>query len=414
MNDNKFSGRTNQDNNANGEDLKPPTFYPARAPRSPRRRLSNLNDERAANARAVEAVEAVSAHTIKNPQKSAHPRNSDVRQKSGASKSRRKFPLRKVIALVVVLLLVLAGVAIFWAVDTYNSLKSSVIRTSALSLTKDNSPASTFLIVGNDGRSPEAQSDVEGARADTIMLLIHTENKDSLISIPRDAMVEIPPFMDKRGIFAQPGEEVEKIWAKINAAYSYGGPKLLVETVEQLVGLKVDHYAEVGFEGAAALTDALGGINLCYDQEVNDPDSGMVWTPGCKDVNGAEALAYSRMRYQDPLSDIGRTLRQRTVVQKLAAKSTDLLTSGNLFNLWNVFKLKEVARTVLGTIIFDETTSLADMYNFINYFKRATSPSGYMDILPIEDPDHYNQVLGLVVKVDPENVKSFITQLAQK
>ncbi|MDR1448580.1 MAG: LCP family protein [Candidatus Ancillula sp.] len=425
MNDNKFTNRTDKSNG----NFKPPTFSPAQISRSPRKISSFDKAIRRSVDSSSDIVEATNARTTsKQPQnyqkldyKTA--RDSQARRgnepvaKLGKNRNKsRKFILRRIkriIGLVLVVLLLFVGAIAYWLIDTYSTLKSSIIRTDALSMMKDNSAASTFLIVGNDGRSAEAQSDVEGARADTIMLLIHTATKDSLISIPRDTMVELPPFIDKNGIFAHPGEEVEEVWAKINAAYSYGSAKLLVETVEDLVGLKIDHYAEVGFDGIAQLTDALGGINLCYDQEVNDHDSGMVWTPGCKDVNGAEALAYSRMRHQDPLSDIGRMLRQRTVVQKLAAKSTELVTSGNLGNLWNIFKLKEVAKSALGTLTFDENTSITDMYKFITYFKSATSPSGYMDTIPIEDADYYNSVLGSVIKVDKDDVKNFIIELTK-
>ena len=112
-----------------------------------------------------------------------------------------------------------------------------------------------------------------------------------------------------------------------NAAYALGGPQLLVQTVEELSGITVDHYVEVAMTGVQELTDAVGGISLCLDYDVQDQLSGLNWTAGCKDgVDGTTALAFSRMRYSDPLGDIGRTQRQRQVVGSIISQAV---------NIWN-------------------------------------------------------------------------------
>ena len=161
-----------------------------------------------------------------------------------------------VIAIVVVLALIAARVAWLW-----NDVSSQLHRVDALSGAAD-TPGETWLIVGSDARGGVIQDDTEGARADSVMLLHKAENgQTSLTSLPRDTFVDIPEY----------GEN------KINAAYSYGGPKLLVQTVEKLSGLTVDHYVEVGMTGVSQMVDAVGGVNVCLDYDVADEDSGLVW-----------------------------------------------------------------------------------------------------------------------------------------
>src|SRR4029079_11859828 len=89
---------------------------------------------------------------------------------------------------------------------------------------------------------------------------------------------------------------------------------------EGLTGLTVDHYAEIGMAGVEQIVDAVGGVNLCHDADVNDADSGMVWVAGCHDVDGTQALAFARMRKADPTGDVGRALRQRQLIGAVMAQ----------------------------------------------------------------------------------------------
>ncbi len=104
--------------------------------------------------------------------------------------------------------------------------------------------------------------------------------------------------------------------------------------------------------GVANLVDAVGGINLCYDADVSDVDSGMEWTAGCHDVNGQQALAFSRMRKSDPLGDIGRTNRQRQVVSQLISKAASPST------LINPSRQRELVGAAAASLTTDSATSL--------------------------------------------------------
>ena len=219
---------------------------------------------------------------------------------------RRLRPLRW-IAVVLVLLIVLVAARAAWL---WHRVEDGVGRVDALSGAAD-TDGETWLIVGS------VQDETEGARADSIMLLHKAPNgKAALISLPRDTYVEIP---DEGG-------------DKINAAYSYGGPELLVRTVEELSGLTVDHYVEVGMGGVQEMVDAVDGVEVCLDYDVDDPDSGLTWDTSqgtCQTVDGTKALAYSRMRKSDPTGDIGRGLRQRAVISAVVSKAMGVQTVVN-------------------------------------------------------------------------------------
>jgi hypothetical protein len=130
-------------------------------------------------------------------------------------------------------------------------------------------PASgtNWLIVGSDSREGLSDQEikdlrlgkVEGRRTDTIILLHKpASGKPTLVSLPRDSYVPIP------------GQGRNKL----NAAYALGGPQLLVQTVETVTGIRVDHYAEVGFGGFVGMTDAVGGVELCPERRIRDHKSG--------------------------------------------------------------------------------------------------------------------------------------------
>ena len=203
-----------------------------------------------------------------------------------APRPRRKRRRRLVLkTLSVLLVIVLAwGGFLVWDANT------NIGRVSALSGASDTA-GTTYLLAGSDSRADGAVQDgFEGSeRADSIMLVNIAANGQAVaVSIPRDTYAEIP------GVG----------WDKINASYAYGGPQLLVETVEKLTGLTVDHFVQIGMGAVPDMVDAVGGVELCYDHDSNDEYSGLNWTAGCHTVDGPTALQFSRMRYQDPEGDI--------------------------------------------------------------------------------------------------------------
>jgi LCP family protein required for cell wall assembly len=170
-----------------------------------------------------------------------------------------------------------------------------------------------WLIVGSDSReglTPEQQNelatggDVGSSRTDTILLVhvpgLGSSNPATMVSIPRDSYVPIPGH----------GKD------KINAAFAMGGAPLLTQTVEQATGLRLDHYAEIGFGGFPALVDALGGITVCLSEPINDPLAGINLPAGCQKLDGRNALGYVRSR-ATPRADLDRMLNQRQFMSAL-------------------------------------------------------------------------------------------------
>ncbi len=170
----------------------------------------------------------------------------------------------------------------------------------------------TYLLVGSDSREGLSKEERKalstgnagGGRTDTIMLLHTGSGPNLLMSIPRDLEVEIPG----RGT------------SKINAAYADDGPKLLVETVENLTGIRIDQYVEIGMGGVVGVVDAVGGIEICPDKKMVDKDAGLNITKGCQEVDGSTALAYSRSRHAQTLGDLDRVRHQREVVAAIGDK----------------------------------------------------------------------------------------------
>jgi LCP family protein required for cell wall assembly len=192
---------------------------------------------------------------------------------------------------------------------------------------------------------------------------------------------------------------------KLNAAYSWGGAPLLVRTVEQLSGLTVDHYVEVGFGGMEQIVDALGGVELCSDLDVVDEMSGLVWTPGCREVAGAEAMQFARMRYSDPDGDIGRSIRQRELISKITQKAA---TPGLALRPG-----RQVALVRAGTdaLAVDDGTGLVDLTQLAMAFRRASGPDGITGTPPIVSLDYRPGNVGSTVQLDPDLTPVFFQQI---
>ena len=225
-----------------------------------------------------------------------------------------------------------------------------------------NTSGTNWLLVGSDSRqglSEEDQQalgtggDVGEGRTDTIMLLhIPRSGQAQLVSIPRDSYVEVPGFgMDK-----------------INAAFAYGGPKLLTQTVEGNTGLHIDHYAEIGMGGLANVVDSVGGVDICVAEPINDPLAGIDLQEGCQKLEGSDALGYVRTR-ATAQGDLDRVARQREFMGALVARvlspavllnpfrvarlawvAPSLVTVGNGDHVWNLARIPLAMRGELHTV----------------------------------------------------------------
>lgn len=203
------------------------------------------------------------------------------------------------------------------------------------------SAAQTFLLVGSDSRADQpttghnAAADVDpgSERSDLVMLVRIDRGQVTIVSIPRDSWVDIPG----RGS------------DKINAAFAYGGPLLLVQTVERLTGIRVDHFAVIDFSGFRAMVDAVGGIDVVVAAPTTN--FGVSFVAGLNHLDGAEALAYVRQRHDLPRGDLDRAHRQQNAMRAMLDKaaSAGLLTDpGQLYRLLDAISRSVAVDDTLG------------------------------------------------------------------
>ena len=217
-------------------------------------------------------------------------------------------PLRK-LGWLVAIVLVLALSLTVWADAQLNRVQALPEQRVA------NTAGTNWLLVGSDSRQGMSEEDIERlgtggdigvGRTDTIMLLhIPNGGQARLVSLPRDSYVTIPGYGDD----------------KINAAFTYGGPQLLTATVENATGLRIDHYAEIGMGGLANVVDAVGGVELCPAEPINDPLARLDIQAGCQTMDGPTALGYVRTR-ATPMGDLDRVDRQREFFAALIDEAT--------------------------------------------------------------------------------------------
>lgn len=201
----------------------------------------------------------------------------------------------------------------------------------------------SILLIGVDSRD----GNLERGLSDTLMVLTVNPNDKSMkmVSIPRDTRTEII------------GKGFED---KINHAHSFGGVEMAIPTVENFLDIPIDYYVKINMEGFKDLVDAVGGV------EVNNSfaftTGGMDFPEGKISLNGKEALAFSRMRKQDPRGDFGRTDRQKQIVQAVIKKGASFSGLTNLDSILNAIG-QNVKTDIASTDMLDIQKNYKDAIN---------------------------------------------------
>lgn len=359
----------------------PPSYAPSHAPASGARRPVD-RDEALAAYRDSDQV-----HHRPGPKDRTDARPSG-RATGAHPVPQRRSTSRGIVSRILVFLLV---ILVAWPVGLGLWANARLNHTEALPATPD-TPGTTYLLAGSDSRADGAVADgTSGQRSDTIMLLHDPDSGPAaLVSLPRDTYVTIPGHGPN----------------KLNAAYSLGGPALLTQTVEELTGIGVDHYVEVGMGGVTNIVDAVDGVTLCLDQDVNDAFSGLQWSAGCHEVDGTTALQFARMRYSDPRGDIGRGERQRQVI----AQVTDAVAAPR--TLVDPVRQVQLVRAGTDALLTDPDTGIVDLAGMALDFRGATGPNGVVGAPPIASTDHHPGGLGSTVLLDEARAPQFWADLA--
>ncbi|WP_231873170.1 MULTISPECIES: LCP family protein [Kitasatospora] len=261
-----------------------------------------------------------------------------------------------------------------------------------------------WLIVGSDSRAGLTSADeqdlhtgsAEGKRSDSMMILHIGDHGNTLMSIPRDSWVQIPAHQDTAGS----GKTVPAATRKINAAFAAGGGRLLVQTVETNMNLRIDHYAEIGFSGFVGLVDAVGGVEMTIDQPIKDKDSGLDLQAGTQTLSGKQALAFVRQRHQMADQDLGRMRNQQKFLGALAKQAASPTT------LLNPFTFYPLVSAGLDTVIVDDDAGLTDLGSMFLAMKGVTGGAGQTITVPIGNADYRTPTGESAVKWDPEKSKA--------
>jgi LCP family protein required for cell wall assembly len=231
-------------------------------------------------------------------------------------------------------------------------------------------PGTTYLIVASDSRKGLSKAQRKrlhtggdvGQRTDTIKLLHTGSGPNLLMTIPRDSYVPIPGHGS----------------SKINAAFSYGGAKLLVRTIEHDTGIRIDGYVEIGMGGLVNLVDGVGGITICPKTNMNDPLANLHVKKGCQPADGVKALAYARSRHAQKLGDLGRGEAQSEVIGQIGKKVARPTT------ILNPFRLNSLKDAASG-IGVGKGMSTIGIAKFAWAFKSVSNGSALTCGVPISD-----------------------------
>jgi LCP family protein required for cell wall assembly len=243
-------------------------------------------------------------------------------------------------------------------------------------------PGTTYLLVGSDSREgltarqkrEYGTGNAQGRRTDTIMLLHTGSGPNLLMSIPRDSIVDVPGHGT----------------TKINAAFAFGGPKLLEKTIENETGIRIDDYVEIGFAGFVDVVDAVGGVQICPQQAMKDKQANLDIDKGCQEAGGTVALGYARSRKTSGLGDIARAQHQREVVSAVGSEAASPWT------VLNPVRYYRLAMAGADSLRVGEDTGMIATMRFAWAMTRVNGTKGLTCGVPIAD---------LAVNWDPDRSK---------
>ncbi|SDK27133.1 transcriptional attenuator, LytR family [Actinopolyspora mzabensis] len=284
-----------------------------------------------------------------------------------------------------------------------------------------------ILLVGKDSRTdangnplPDdllrrlRAGDNEAELTDTLILLHIPRDRSRAVaySIPRDTYVSMPDGYGKHKINsafgrakAQAADELRSEGvsdsAELERRSAEAGRELLVDTVTDLTGVGIDHYAEVNLLGFYRLTKAVGGVEVCLKNAVDDPYSGADFPAGRQTISGGDALAFVRQRHGLPRGDLDRVVRQQAFIAGLARS---MLSSGTLSN---PARLDRLFSSIERSVVLD---SGWDVLEFAQQMNGLAGGNITFDTIPVQDPA-YDTPDGLAVKVDPDEVRETIQRV---
>lgn len=267
---------------------------------------------------------------------------------------------------------------------------------------KKESSAVNYLVVGSDTREGLTRAEIKrlkvggtkvaaGKRSDT-MLLIHISkkrDKAAIISIPRDTYALIPEHTNSQG------KVIPASHSKLNSAFNWGGAPLLIDTFEQMSGLRIDHYIEVNFVGFVRMVDALGGVEICTKKDIDDPKSHLVLPAGRHILDGVDSLKYVRTRQFDGLGDLGRMKRQQEFAGAMLRKAT---SAGVLLN---PVTMLDFINSALDSVVTDQGLNQGDLLTLGKQLRNLSASNVRTLTIPLKYYNYSKNGVSAAVLWDP-------------
>jgi LCP family protein required for cell wall assembly len=327
-------------------------------------------------------------------------------------------------------LAVLAGTGYGWS--SLNHLQRSLNTTNVIAAQPPGEPgdgATDILLVGSDSRTDAngnplplsvlkllRTEESAGLNTDTIILIRVPDDggKAYAVSIPRDTYVPIPGYREDKinaayGVSKRiAGNELRAKGVadepRIDRESAQAGQRALVETVQGLTGVHVDHYAEINLYGFYLLTEALGGVEVCLKRSTSDPDSGANFRKGRQVVSGGDALAFVRQRKGLPRGDLDRIVRQQVFMAALVNK---MLGAGSLADPGRLSGLVDAAQK---SIVLDRGW---DVLAFAEQLRGLAGGDVEFVTIPVVEVGARNERGQDIITVDQATVHAFFTGLLQ-
>lgn len=354
------------------------------------------------------------------------PRHSRHIHSAYSKKPMRQFGSKPVkAALAALSAFTLFGTGVGYA--TVGNLNEQLAQANGLDLGSQPDGATDILLVGVDSRTdaqgnPLTQKEIDMLRAgdeeatntDT-MILIRIPNDGSsatAVSLPRDTYVSTPDQgnMKLNGVFGTAKfMESEKLAGsgkskkEIEEQSTEAGRKALIASVADLTGIHVDHYAEVGLLGFVLLTDAVGGVDVCLNEAVNEPLSGADFPKGNQTLDGQDALSFVRQRHELPRGDLDRITRQQAYMASLA---NHILSSDTLTNPSQINRLTEAVKR---SVVLDGDWDIMAM---ATQMQNLAGGNVKFETIPVTSLDGTGDYGESIVTVDKNQVHKFFDKLA--
>ena len=301
----------------------------------------------------------------------------------------------------------------YWS--TYRQVQASVPTAAALpsiaSGKKDvDGKDQNILLLGNDSRTGATPAELQAlattddggsANTDTMMVMHIPANgaKATVMSFPRDSYVSIPGYGKAKLNAAYPdGYNAAKQAGKAETDAEGAGVALLAATLNSLTGLNIDHYVQISLLGFYRISNAIGGVQVLLCQPQKEPKSGINLPAGWSTIEGTQALAFVRQRYDLPRGDLDRIVRQQYFLSAVFRKLT---SSGTLLN---PFKVKTLLNAVSSSLLTDGVDLLSLASDF------AEMSSGNLTFKTIPTNGSGTEDGQSVLLVDPSAVQAFVDQ----